>query len=702
MPPAGGPPPPPPGPPSGDAMPGHYVPVQNVPGPPPPVVPGAGGQPAGDPPRRNGRRALIIVAVVLVLLGAGVGAWFLLRPPPIPDPEPAAEELAAALQAGTPADFPLTMDTSASPDEQYAAVFEQLVAAVGEDAGTVALKSITPLEEGDGGTATATATFTWTWPVATEEAWEYETVAQLTYPGPADGEAGEWEAAWELGVLAPGLEAGERLAVERTEPVRGDIVTTSGETIVGLTPVHRVGIDKTRPGWETAAAQLGEVLGFDQSTTDDIAAQVQSAGAKAFIDVITIRDNDPEYDFEAAMAINGVVGIPDEIPLARDRDFARAVLGTVGEATEEIVKESKGTIKAGDMVGLSGVQAAYDEQLRGVPGLAVTIEPAEGAEGGESREAFTIEKQDGEAVAISLDPATQLHAQSVLEDFGDLATAIVAIKPSTGAVLAAASGPGSEGFNTATLGQYPPGSTFKIATSLAMLRSGTTPDSTLPCTATINVEGREFKNVPGYPQSAMGDAVPFRTVFANSCNTAFISQHDAISQQQLHDAAAALGLGADHTVPFGGSAGFGDVPTEASGTEHAASMIGQGQVLATPLAMATVAASVSAGHTVSPWLVEPTGKDAEAKPAGDLTEDEAATLRDLMGGVVEEGSATVLQDVPGIVGAKTGTAQFGDGSKAHVWMLAVADDLAAVVFIEEGELGSTTAGPVMHEFLKGN
>ncbi|MEV0893176.1 penicillin-binding transpeptidase domain-containing protein [Promicromonospora sp. NPDC050262] len=663
-------------------------------------MPGGGQPPV--PPRKNGRRALIIAVVVILLLAAGAGVWYLLRPPPIPDPEPAAEQLAAALQAGTPAEFPLTMETSASPDEQYASVFEQLVAAVGEDAGTVAVKSVTPLEEGDGGTATATATLAWTWPVATEEAWEYETVVQLAYPGPADGEAGAWEAAWNLGVLVPGLEAGERLAVERTEPVRGDIVTTSGETIVGLTPVHRVGIDKTRPGWDTAAAQLGAVLGFDQATTDDIAAQVQSAGDKAFIDVITIRDNDPEYDFNAAMAIAGVVGIPDEIPLARDRDFARALLGTVGEATEEIVKDSEGTIKPGDMVGLSGVQAAYDEQLRGVPGLAVTIEPGEDAEGGESREAFTIEKKDGEPVAISLDPETQLRAQAALADFGDLASAIVAIKPSTGEVLAAASGPGSEGFNTATLGQYPPGSTFKIATSLAMLRAGTTPDSTLPCTATINVEGREFQNVPGYPQSAMGDAVPFRTVFANSCNTAFISQHQAISQQQLHDAAASLGLGTEHTVSFGGAAAFGDVPTDASGTEHAASMIGQGQVLATPLAMATVAASVSAGHTVSPWLVEPTGEEADAEPVGDLTADEAATLRDLMGGVVQEGSAELLQDVPGIVGAKTGTAQFGDGSKAHVWMLAIANDLAAVVFIEEGELGSTTAGPVMHKFLTGS
>lgn len=665
------------------------------------MPPQVGGPPPPPPASgRKSRKGLIIgIVVVVVLLAAGVGAWFLFREPPIPDPQPAAEELAAALEAGKPADFPLTMETSASPDEQYAAVFEQLVAAVGEDAGTVTVKSVTPVQEGDDGTATATATLAWTWPVATEEAWEYETVAQLTYPGPADGEAGEWEAAWNPGVLVPGLESGERLAVERTEPARGEIVTTTGETLVGMTPVHHVGIDKTRPGWDTAAQKLGNVLKFDKATTDGIAAEVASAGEKAFVEVITIRENDPEYDFAAAMAIDGVVGIPDELPLARERDFARGLLGSVGEATAEIVEESKGTIKAGDMVGLSGLQAAHDEQLRGVPGLAVTIEPTEGGEG---REAFTIEKKDGEPVAVTLDPATQLRAEAALSDLDNLASAIVAIRPSTGEVLAAASGPGSEGYSTATLGQYPPGSTFKIATSLAMLRSGITPDTALPCTATINVEGREFQNVPGYPTSAMGDAVPFRTVFANSCNTGFISQHQTISQQQLHDAAASLGLGVEPTA-FGAAAAMGDVPTEAAGTEHAASMIGQGQVLATPLAMATVAASVSAGHTVSPWLVEPSGdKAAEKAPAGDLTADEAATLRGLMGGVVQEGSATALQDVPGIVGAKTGTAQFGDGNKAHVWMLAITDDLAAVVFIEEGELGSTTAGPVMHKFLTGS
>lgn len=678
-----------------------HAPVPPPPGgyaalPPQEQVPPQPGPPAE---RRRGRTALAVGGVVVLLAAAAVAVWFLFfRAPGIPDPEPAAEQLAEALQAGTPSQVPLALETSASPDEQYTQVFEQLRAAVGEDAGTVAVKAVTPVEEGDGGTATATATLTWTWPVATDTAWDYETVVQLTYPGPTDGEPGEWQAVWNPGVMVPGLEAGERLAVERTEPVRGEIRTTGGDTIVSQTPVHRVGIDKTRPGWETATQQLGTVLELDQETTDDIEGRVQAAGEKAFIEVITIRDGDPEYDFDAAMAIPGVVGIPDELALAPTRDFARPVLGIVGEATAEIVEESEGTVAPGDVVGLSGLQAAYDERLRGVPGLAVTIEPADGE--GAGREAFTIEKQDGEPLVVTLDPAVQRRAEETLADITDLASAIVAIRPSTGEVLAAASGPGSEGLNTATLGQYPPGSTFKIATSLAMIRGGVTPDTPLPCAPDVTVEGRQFGNVPGYPQSALGDAVPFRTIFANSCNTAFIAQHGSVSQQQLHDAAASLGLGVEPSV-LGAAGTTGDVPADSTGTVHAASMIGQGQVVATPLAMATVAASVAAGHTVSPWLVQPENGEAPEAPSGDLTEDEAATLRELMGAVVSEGSGTTLRDVPGIVGAKTGTAQFGDGSKAHVWMVAIAGDLAAAVFIEEGDLASTVAAPVMREFLAG-
>jgi cell division protein FtsI/penicillin-binding protein 2 len=145
------------------------------------------------------------------------------------------------------------------------------------------------------------------------------------------------------------------------------------------------------------------------------------------------------------------------------------------------------------------------------------------------------------------------------------------------------------------------------------------------------------------------------------------------------------------------------VPKPASETEDAASLIGQGKVLASPMAMASVAASVTAGRAVLPRLIvdHEVTQTAADKP---LTKAEAAELRDLMRGVVTGGSGEFLADVPGApVIAKTGTAEFGSGDDlpTHAWMIASHGDLAVAVFVERGESGSQTAGPLLEEFLRG-
>jgi cell division protein FtsI/penicillin-binding protein 2 len=306
----------------------------------------------------------------------------------------------------------------------------------------------------------------------------------------------------------------------------------------------------------------------------------------------------------------------------------------------------------------------------------------------------------GRPLHTTLDVGLQTEADALLADVGP-ASAIVALRPSTGDVLAVASGPGGDGMSTATLGLYAPGSTFKVASSLALLRAGATADTDVPCTPTITVDGREFSNFPGYPSSALG-TVPLRTAFANSCNTAFISQRDTASAQALVDAAGSLGWDVEGDLGF--PVFLGSVPPDSTGTDHAASMIGQGRVLASPLGMATVAASVAAGHTVVPRILTDDGLGIDAAAVGTpLTEAEAAALRELMRGVVTDGGATFLVDVPGDpVAAKTGTAEFDAGGEVrnHVWMIAIQGDLAVAVFVEEGEYGSTTAGPLLEAFLR--
>jgi cell division protein FtsI/penicillin-binding protein 2 len=267
---------------------------------------------------------------------------------------------------------------------------------------------------------------------------------------------------------------------------------------------------------------------------------------------------------------------------------------------------------------------------------------------------------------------------------------------STGEVLAAAVGPAANGSTLALAGKGAPGSTFKIVSSLANVRKGATADTKLPCTETLAVNGRRFSNYTTYPAKHLGD-IPMRTALAFSCNTAFISQHEKVSQQDLITAAQSLGMGEKLDLPFTGF--LGSVPPTDNVVEHAASFIGQGRVEASPLTMALVVASVMKGETVRPQLVA--GLPALPKPATPLDPTEAGVLRQEMRDVVAEGSGTVLKPL-GVEYAKTGTAEFGTKNPpdTHVWMVAGRGDIAIAAYNEVGDNGVTGAAPFIVSFLK--
>jgi len=110
----------------------------------------------------------------------------------------------------------------------------------------------------------------------------------------------------------------------------------------------------------------------------------------------------------------------------------------------------------------------------------------------------------------------------------------------------------------------------------------------------------------------------------------------------------------------------------------------------------------AAGRTVVPQLVrsvESTVPD-EATPLG---AKEAAALQGMLRAVVTSGSGRGLLDVPGPPAiAKTGTAEFEKGGKTltHAWMVAAQGDLAVAVYVDEGDSGSGTAGPILEQFLR--
>lgn len=619
-----------------------------------------------------------------------------------PPPEDTAAELAGALTTGT---LPAELFSGGSPQEAYSTITGDLqeaatgaAANAGSDAGSDAAANAAA--DGERPTVTvgevteqdgrAEAALTWAWQLEGRP-WSYRSTAELV-----DGDAG-WRVRWAPSIVEPSLTDGERLEVTTTPAPRGDILGASEKRIVTDRPVVRFGIDKTKVPAARALDSARRAAALLEVSVGPYVRAVRGAGEAAFVEAIVLRpqdarDVDPGYD-----SIPGAVALRDELPLAPTREFAAPLLGRVGPVTAELVEESEGRLAAGDLAGLSGLQQRYDEQVTGEPGVTVSAVDAAGT----SRELFAERPVAGQPLRTTLDLGLQAKAERVLatSDPDPPATALVALRPATGAVLAAASGPGADGLNLATFGQYAPGSTFKVVSSLALLRSGLTPNSPMTCPPTTTVNGKSFTNYDDYPPDRFG-SITLRQAVAYSCNTAFISSRARLEDGALADAAASLGLGVDHDVGF--PAYFGQVPPPASRTEAAADLIGQGRILASPLTMATVAASVRSGRTVVPHLLA--DLTVPADPPTPLTSSEARALQGLMRAVVTEGSGSLLRTLPGQIGAKTGTAEYGepgpDGAlRTHAWMIATRDDLAVAVFVETGDSGSATAGPLLQRFL---
>ncbi len=590
-----------------------------------------------------------------------------------------AAGLATALSEHTLKDVPVTREADRK-------AFNELTSPLAGQPLTVEVTKVE--EDGDN----ATAFLYWRWEVRGHE-WAYSTRAPLRR------DIDTWCLVWGPSVFEPSLRRGDRLGLFTRPAQRGRIIGDRGTVLVTERPVLRYGLDKT----QVPPAQQGRSARAIAVTLDvdapSLVRQVRDSGPEAFVEALVLRAEEAREQVPAAYAdIPGAIAVEDTLSLAPTREFAAPVLGRVGPATAEIVESSEGQVQAGDEVGLSGLQLRYEDDLAGQAGFEiVAVDKQE-----QTRRLVAARPQHGKDLRTTLDPMLQNKAETALATLGEQSppAALVAIRPSTGALLAVANGPADAGLEIAAAGQYAPGSTFKVVTALALLRSGVTPDQTLQCPTTTKVDGKSFKNYDDYPASQLGK-ISLTAAIAHSCNTAFIAARDRLADDDLTTAAEALGVGPDADLGF--PAYFGQVPAPSGETEKAADLIGQGTVLASPLAMAGVAASVSAGHTVTPMLLVD-HVTPRPEPQAPLTPKESATLRALMRAVVTQGSGSFLADVPGEVGAKTGTAEYGKADKSgslptHAWMIAARGDLAVAVFVESGASGSQTAGPILQAFL---
>ncbi|SFO57140.1 cell elongation-specific peptidoglycan D,D-transpeptidase [Geodermatophilus obscurus] len=356
---------------------------------------------------------------------------------------------------------------------------------------------------------------------------------------------------------------------------------------------------------------------------------------------------------------------------------------------------------------------------------------------------FTGRDPSGGDVVLTLDAGVQEAAMAGLEG---VTGAVVALDPSTGAVLGMASTPtydpgrlsshdpadirayaeelgamdADPRLNRATEDNYPPGSVFKVIVSAAALSTGEyTPETVVPAPDVLTLPGtstqlRNFGNssCSSSQEQSLIDALTI------SCNTAFAQLGIDLGEDRVREMAEAFGMTGERLeIPMrtAGSS-IGDIESEAALGQTS---IGQRDVRMTPLQAAMVAAAVgNDGTLMTPHLIDQVrAPDRTVIDRADpeelsepVTPEVADQLQEMMESVVTEGSGRAAR-IPGVtVAGKTGTAQVSGDVPDHNWFVgfAPADDpqIAVAVFVANGggtggDVSAPIAGDVMQAYLEG-
>ncbi|AEM82879.1 penicillin-binding transpeptidase domain-containing protein [Streptomyces violaceusniger] len=341
---------------------------------------------------------------------------------------------------------------------------------------------------------------------------------------------------------------------------------------------------------------------------------------------------------------------------------------------------------------LIALRARYGADAGGTARVEVSAVEADGTAGATLH---VVKKGTPGTLRTTLDPGVQKRAEKAVATRDG--ASVVALKPSTGEILAVANSDQAE-FNAALQGQTAPGSTFKIVTAATLLEAGkVSPGHLVPCPKTAAyAQGMTFHNV----EDSENPGATFAQDFAASCNTAFVSLAGAVPDGAVaQEARSVFGLGLNWRV--GVTTFDGEVPG-GSGDDKAAAMIGQGTVQMNPLTIASVAATAQTGTFKQPVIV-PRSVDHREIATSDRSLGPAtrSQLRAMMRLTATSGTAArAMSGLTGDIGAKTGSAEIDGQPKTNAWFTAYRNDVAAAAVVIGGGHGGDAAGPVVRAVLK--
>lgn len=428
---------------------------------------------------------------------------------------------------------------------------------------------------------------------------------------------------------------------------------------------------------------------------------------------------------------------------------AGVLLGDIGEVSRSKIEKDP-YYGRGDYIGTQGLEASYEEVLRGKKGTEILLRDAHGRiQGSHSNGEFDQPAVRGKDLTLSLDIELQELGERLMEN---KIGSIVAIEPATGEILCMVSAPSYDPslltgrlrgknhkelskdkrkplMNRAIMGTYPPGSTFKTSQALTFLEEGIiTPETSFPCSGGFLLNGFRLGC------HAHSSPTPLKPAIATSCNAYFCwGLHRMFGSNKYKDGTKeAMNVWRDYMVSMGFGYRLGvDLPGEARGmipnadyyTKHYGNYwravtvisisIGQGEVTLTPLQIANLGATIAnRGTYITPHMVKAIESDTIRQDY--LTPKHTMVGRKAYEHVVEGMRLAVTDgtcraaNIPGLdVCGKTGTAQNrGKDHSAFMGFAPMNDPkIAIAVYVENGGFGATYGVPIgallMEKYLNG-
>lgn len=519
---------------------------------------------------------------------------------------------------------------------------------------------------------------------------------------------------WDTSLIFPDLEEGDSVRLNYEEGDRGSINDRNGNMLAGNGSAWEAGLypASLSEGDELSSqlSSISEAFNVEVSSLEESLDQSWVTD-ESFVPIKVVEeDNRPE--------LSGIVYRQTEARMYPLGEAAAHLTGYVGGVNAEDV-EKKPTLQSGDVVGKAGLEAAFDERLRGTKGGQIYIE----TESGETKKVLLeSEIQDGENIRLTIDMDLQQKMYDQLQ--GDPGSAVV-MDPSSGELLVAASSPSydpqlfvhgisSEQYQSYVdneespflaryAARYAPGSTFKILTSMIGLDLGvTTPEET------HTIEGLQWQpeddSFGDHQITRVSDAVSevdLQAAITYSDNIYFAMEALEMGADDFVEELSQFPFGANMNLPFSMQpAQISNDGTLSRPTLLADTAYGQGELLMSPVHQISFYSSVvNEGTMTFPKLV--LTEEGDANQLTPVTAESARLIKENLVQAVQDsnGTAHAFSSLPFTVGAKTGTAEISENGENVTNGFVYAFDADDDAFTFLGFLEGQSSGNVVERFL---